>query len=155
RPAHVVAPNVMYWGLRSWLAQDAPDLGIEASFVDASDATAIAAAIRPGRTKLVWIETPANPLWHVTDITAAARIAHAAGALLGVDSTFASPVLSQPIKHGADLGMHSATKYLNGHSDVIAGALVFAQQGAHFDRASRVRSMLGGILGPFEAALLL
>jgi cystathionine gamma-synthase len=155
RPAHVVAPNVMYWGLRNWLDQDAAALGIEASFVDASDATAIAAAIRPGRTKLVWIETPANPLWDITDIAAAARTAHAAGALLGVDSTVSTPVLSQPIKHGADIVMHSATKYLNGHSDVIAGALVFAQQGAHFDRARRVRSMLGGILGPFEAALLL
>jgi cystathionine gamma-synthase len=155
RPAHIVAPNVMYWGLRHWLAQDAPGLGIEASFADGTDATAIAAAVRPGRTKLVWIETPANPLWAISDIAAAARIAHAAGALLGVDSTVATPVLSQPIAHGADLVMHSATKYLNGHSDVIAGALVFAEQGAYFDRANRLRSMLGGILGPFEAALLL
>ena len=155
RPAHVVAPRIMYWGLRNWLAQDASALGIEASFVDGSDPAAIAAAVRPGRTKLVWIETPANPLWVITDISAVARIAHDAGALLGVDSTVSTPVLSQPIGQGADLVMHSATKYLNGHSDVIAGALVFARQGAYFERAGRVRSMLGGILGPFEAALLL
>jgi cystathionine gamma-synthase len=155
RPAHVVAPQVMYWGLRNWLVNDAPGLGIEATFVDAGDPAAIAGAIRPGRTRLVWIETPANPLWTVTDIAEAARLAHAAGALLGVDSTVPTPVLTQPIALGADIVMHSATKYLNGHSDVIGGALVFARTGATYERAARVRSMLGGILGGFEAALLL
>jgi len=155
RPAHVVAPQIMYWALRKWLQEDAPSLGIEATVVDAGDPTAIAAAIRPGRTKLVWIETPANPTWTITDIADAARIAHAAGALLAVDSTVQTPVLTQPIALGAAIVMHSATKYLNGHSDVIAGALVFANKNALFERAARVRSMLGGILGPFEAALLL
>ena len=155
RPAHVVVPNVMYWGLRNWIAQDGPGLGIEPSFVDGADLAAIAAAVRPGRTKLVWVETPANPTWAITDIAETARIAHAAGALLGVDSTVPTPVLTRPIAHGADLVMHSATKYLNGHSDVIGGALVFARQGAYFERASRLRSLLGGVLGPFEAALLL
>jgi len=155
RPAHVVAPNVMYWGLRDWLARDAASFGIEAAFVDATDPAAIAAAIKPGRTKLVWIETPANPLWSLSDIAATAKIAHAAGALLGVDSTVPTPVLTQPVAYGADVVMHSATKYLNGHSDVIAGALVFARLDAYSERASRVRSLLGGILGPFEAALLL
>ena len=82
RPAHVVAPNVMYWGLRKWLLEDAPSLGIEASFVDAADPAAIRAAVRPGRTRMVWTETPANPLWTITDIEEAARIAHAAGAVL-------------------------------------------------------------------------
>ena len=85
RPAHVVAPNVMYWGLRDWISRDAPGFGIEPTFVDAADPAAIAAAIRPGRTKLVWIETPANPLWTITDIAATAKIAHEAGALLAVD----------------------------------------------------------------------
>ncbi|HEX2337639.1 MAG TPA: PLP-dependent aspartate aminotransferase family protein [Hyphomicrobiaceae bacterium] len=155
RPAHVVVPNVMYWGLRNWIAQDGPALGIEPSFVDATDLAAIAAAVRPGRTKLVWVETPANPTWAITDIAETARIAHAAGALLGVDSTVPTPVLTRPIAHGADLVMHSATKYLNGHSDVVGGALVFARQDAFFERASRLRSLLGGVLGPFEAALLL
>ena len=104
---------------------------------------------------MVWTETPANPLWTITDIEEAARIAHAAGALLAVDSTVPTPVLMNPIALGADVVMHSATKYLNGHSDVVAGALVFARKEAHFERATRMRSMLGAILGPFEAALLL
>src|SRR6476660_3025947 len=155
RPAHVVAPNVMYWGLRKWLLEDAPGLGIEATFVDASDTAAIRAAVRPGRTSLVWVETPANPRWTITDIEEAARIAHDAGALLAVDATVPTPVLMNPLALGADIVMHSGTKYLNGHSDVVAGALVFARKDAHFERASRLRSMLGGILGPFEAALLL
>ena len=155
RPAHVVAPNVMYWGLRKWLQEDAPTLGIEATLVDAGDPAAIHAGVRPGKTKLVWIETPANPLWTITDIAEAAGIAHRAGALLAVDSTVPTPVLTQPIALGADVVMHSGTKYLNGHSDVIAGALVFARAGAYLERATRLRGMLGGILGPFEAALLL
>ena len=155
RPAHVVAPNVMYWGLRKWLQEDAPTLGIEATLVDAGDPAAIRAGVLPGKTKLVWIETPANPLWTVTDIAETAGIAHRAGALLAVDSTVQTPVLTQPIVLGADVVMHSGTKYLNGHSDVVAGALVFARRDAYLERATRLRGMLGGILGPFEAALLL
>ena len=127
RPAHVVAPRAMYWGLRQWLTEDAPGHGIEATFVDAGDPHALRAAIRPGRTRLVWIETPSNPLWTITDIAEAAHIAHAAGALLAVDSTVPTPVLTRPIGLGADLVLHSATKYLNGHSDVVAGAIVFAE----------------------------
>jgi len=155
RPAHVVAPKVMYWGLRKWLEEDAPGLGIEATFVDAGDLAAIRAGLRPGGTRLVWLETPANPLWTITDIEAAAGLAHGAGALLGVDSTVSTPVLTNPVALGADIVMHSATKYLNGHSDVVAGVLVFATKGSYLERATRVRSMLGGILGPFEAGLLL
>ncbi len=155
RPAHVVAPAVMYWGLRKWLLEDASGLGIEATLVDAGDPAAIRAGLRPGRTRLVWIETPANPLWIITDIAEAARSAHAAGALLAVDSTVPTPVLTRPLTLGADVVMHSATKYLNGHSDVIAGALVWARSDAYCERAARLRGTLGGILGPFEAALLL
>jgi cystathionine gamma-synthase len=155
RPAHVVAPKVMYWGLRKWLQDEAPSLGLEATFVDADSAAAIGAAMRPARTRLVWIETPANPLWSITDIAEAAKLAHAAGALLGVDSTVPTPVLTRPLALGADVVMHSATKYLGGHGDVVAGALVFARQDAYFERAARMRAALGGILGPFEAALLL
>src|SRR5262245_47719991 len=87
---HVVAPKVMYWSLRHWLAGFATRWGLAVEFVDAASTDAIAAAVRPGKTKLVWIETPANPLWHVTDIAAAAEIAHRAGALLAVDSTVAA-----------------------------------------------------------------
>src|SRR5262249_32799648 len=155
RPAHVIAPNVMYWGLRKWLQEDAPSLGIEVTFVDAADPTAIGAAVRPRQTQLVWVETPANPLWTITDVEEAARIAHAAGAVLAVDATVPTPVLMNPIALGADIVMHSATKYLNGHSDVVAGALVFKIKDAYFERAARVRALLGAGLGPFEAALLL
>jgi cystathionine gamma-synthase len=155
RPAHVIAPQVMYWGLRKWLKEDAGQFQIAVSFVDTADAAAIRANLRPKETRLIWLETPANPLWCIADIQELARIAHNAGALLGVDSTVATPVLTRPIELGADVVMHSATKYLNGHSDLIAGVLAFARKDAFFERAVRLRSMLGGILGPFEASLLL
>ncbi len=145
----------MYWGLRKWLIEDAPSYGISATFADTSDPAAIAAAIRPGTTRMVWLETPTNPTWEIADIRAAAEAAHRAGAILAVDSTVATPVHSNPLKLGADVVMHSATKYLNGHSDVIAGALVFAKADAYRDRVLRVRSMLGLIIGPFEAAMVL
>jgi cystathionine gamma-synthase len=154
RPAHIVAPRVMYWGLRQWLLDDAPAMGLSASFVDGADLKAIAAAVRPGETRLIWVETPANPLWTITDIRGAADIAHKAGAVLAVDSTVATPVLTQPLALGADVVMHSATKYLNGHSDVIAGALAFRAADSLFERTAGVRSHLGCILGPFEAAQL-
>ena len=155
RPAHVVAPTEMYWGLRQWLTQDAPSHGLDVTFVDAGDARSLSAAIRPRRTRLVWVETPSNPTWVVTDIAEAARLAHEAGALLAVDSTVPTPVLTRPLSFGADIAVHSATKYLNGHSDVIAGALVFARSDQAYERAARLRGMLGAIVGPFEAALLL
>ena len=155
RPAHVVAPSVMYWGLKKWLADDAPGLGIEATFVDASSPETIRAAVRPGNTRMVWIETPANPMWGLSDIAAVAAIAHDAGAMLGVDSTVATPVLTQPLALGADIVMHSATKYLNGHSDVLAGALAFARKDGLFESAARIRANLGAVLAPFEAALLI
>jgi len=155
RPAHVVAPLVMYWALKKWLAEDARGLGVEATFVDATSTEAIGAAIRPGKTRLVWIETPANPMWGLSDIAAAAAIAHEAGARLGVDSTVATPVLTRPLALGADIVMHSATKYLNGHSDVLAGALVFARKDDAFERAAGIRANLGAVLAPFEAALLI
>jgi cystathionine gamma-synthase len=155
RPAHVVAPTAMYWGLRQWLTEDAPGLGLDVSFFDAGSPRALGGAIRPGRTKLVWIETPSNPTWDITDIGEAARCAHDAGALLAVDSTVPTPVLTRPLALGADMVLHSATKYLNGHSDVVAGAMLFARAGEPYERAARLRTVLGAILGSFEAALLL
>jgi cystathionine gamma-synthase len=116
---------------------------------------AVAAALRPGKTAMVWIETPANPLWTVTDIAETARLAHAAGALLAVDSTVATPLLTRPLALGADLVMHAATKYLNGHSDVIAGALVTRGDSPYWQCVRKVRAQLGGTLGSFEAWLLL
>jgi cystathionine gamma-synthase len=152
---HVIAPKIMYWGLRSWLLIDAAHWGLETSFVDPSDLDAVRSAIKPGRTKLIWIETPSNPLWEITDINAVATIAHAAGARLAVDSTCASPVLTRPLQHGADIVMHAATKYLNGHSDVIAGALAAAEPDALWERIAKFRKSVGTILGPFEAFLLI
>ena len=155
RPAHVIAPEVMYWGLKVWLREDAKTHGLDVTFVDTSHVENIAAAIKPGRTRMIWLETPSNPLWTLADIAAVSALAKTHGALLGVDSTVATPVLSQPLKHGADVVMHAATKYLNGHSDVVAGSLTFARKDAYFERAERVRRMLGGILGPFEAMMLM
>ena len=152
---HVLAPKVMYWSLRNWLTTFATGWGLQVELIDMSDPAAVQAAVRPGQTRLVWIETPANPLWTVTDIAATARIAHAAGALLAVDSTVATPVLTRPLALGADLVMHAATKYLNGHSDLIAGALVTRQDSDYWQRVRRVRAQLGGTLGSFEAWLLL
>src|SRR5271170_7483048 len=99
---HVVAPTVMYWSLRNWLMNFAAHWGLKAEFIDMSNPDTVRQAIKSGRTKLVWIETPANPLWSVTDIAAVCDIAHAAGAVVAVDSTVATPVLSQPLALGAD-----------------------------------------------------
>src|SRR5208282_6561722 len=97
-------------------------------------------ALKPGRTRLVWMETPANPTWAVSDIAEWAAIAHEAGALLAVDSTVATPVLTRPIELGADIVMHAATKYLNGHSDVVAGALVAARHDELWERIAAIRT---------------
>jgi cystathionine gamma-synthase len=151
---HVVAPNIMYWSLRNWLLGPATDWGLKIDFVDMTSLDAVNQVIRPGRTKLIWAETPANPLWSIADISALAKLAHDIGAALAVDSTCATPVLSRPIEHGADIVMHSATKYLNGHSDVIAGTLTTAALDDHWQRICAIRAQSGGVLGPFEAWLL-
>jgi cystathionine gamma-synthase len=152
---HVLVPKVIYWAFRSWLLGWATDWGLKVESVDMTEPSRAAAAVQPGRTKLIWIETPANPTLVVTDIAAMAEVAHRAGALLAVDSTFATPVLTQPIALGADLVMHSATKYLNGHSDVIAGSLTAKAADDHWQRIKSIRAQAGTVLGPFEAWLLL
>ena len=152
---HVVASKVMYWALRAWLLTEAMRWGIKVDFVETDDLVALKAAVKPGATKLVWIETPSNPLWTITDIAGAAEIAHAAGAKLAVDSTCASPVHTRPLTLGADIVMHAATKVLNGHSDVVAGALCAREDDEFWNRIKTVRKGQGGILGPFEAYLLM
>jgi cystathionine gamma-synthase len=152
---HAVAQTVMYWGLRKWLVDFARQFGVKIDFVPTWDLAALAAAMRPGKTRLVWIETPANPTWAIVDIAAAAEIAHAAGARLAVDGTVATPLLTQPLALGADLVMHSATKYLNGHSDLIAGALVTRAVDAEWQSLRARRHDGGAVLGSFEAWLLL
>jgi cystathionine gamma-synthase len=152
---HVVASKVMYWALRSWLMTEAVRWGLVVDFVETDDLDALRGAVVAGRTKLVWIETPSNPLWTITDIAGAAEIAHKAGARLAVDSTTASPIHTRPLTLGADIVMHAATKVLNGHSDVIAGALAGAKADAFWDKIVSVRKMQGAILGPFESYLLM
>jgi cystathionine gamma-synthase len=151
---HVVASAVMYWALRNWLMTEGTRWGLEVELVETDDLAKLQAAMRPGRTKLVWIETPSNPLWTVTDIAGAADIAHKAGARLAVDSTCASPFHTRPLALGADIVMHAATKILNGHSDVIAGVLCARERSPYWERIARIRSGSGAILGPFEAYLL-
>ncbi|MEZ2407399.1 cystathionine gamma-synthase [Bosea sp. OAE752] len=152
---HVVASKVMYWALRNWLMTEAKRWGLNVEFVETDDLAALKAAVKPGVTKLIWAETPSNPLWTITDIAAVAEIARKAGAKLAVDSTCASPVHTRPLTLGADIVMHSATKVLNGHSDVIAGALCAREDDEFWNRIKTVRRGQGGILGPFEAYLLM
>jgi cystathionine gamma-synthase len=154
KPTHIVASRVMYWGLRSWL-RDIGRFGHSVSFVETSDLDAVRAAVRPGETGLFWIETPSNPLWTITDIAAISEIAHSAGALLCVDSTISTPIFTRPITFGADIVLHSATKYLNGHSDVVAGALATAERSPVWDRIRIMRAQIGATLGPFDAWLLM
>ncbi|HEY6798083.1 MAG TPA: PLP-dependent aspartate aminotransferase family protein [Kineosporiaceae bacterium] len=125
--SRVVVPDVMYFGLTAWLRRFGTEAGLDVVEVPTGDLEALRSAVAAAPTALVWVETPANPTWVVTDIGAAADIAHAAGALLGVDNTVATPVHCNPLALGADVVMHSATKYLNGHDDVVAGALVLPE----------------------------
>ncbi|NNE63746.1 MAG: PLP-dependent transferase [Gammaproteobacteria bacterium] len=152
---HVIAPKVMYWSLRNWLAGMATQWGLRVSFVAMEDPAAVKAAIKPGATRIIWIETPANPLWSITDIQLVSEIAHEVDAMLVVDSTVATPVLTKPLLLGADIVMHSATKYLNGHSDVLAGALVSSEQNEFWSKIKSTRSSLGAILSPRDAAELI
>ncbi|MEO7730365.1 MAG: aminotransferase class V-fold PLP-dependent enzyme, partial [Kofleriaceae bacterium] len=109
---HVIAPRVGYFALRAWLERFCARWGVALDIIDTTDLAAVKAALRPGTTRLVWIETPANPTWELTDLTAVVELAHAAGARVAVDSTTATPVHTRPLEHGVDLVMHSATKYL-------------------------------------------
>lgn len=152
---HVIAPKVMYWSLRNWLLGFAREWGLLIELVDTTDLDALKAAIQLGKTSLIWLETPGNPLWTVADIEAIAQLAKAHNVLLAVDSTCATPVLSQPLTLGADIVMHSATKYLNGHSDVIAGALVTRQDNEFWQRVRSVRKHGGAVLSPQDATQLL
>jgi cystathionine gamma-synthase len=151
---HVLVSRILYWGIRKWLAEFAVSWGLDVEFVDVTSPEAIQAAVRPGVTRLLWLETPANPTWEITDIAAAAEIAHAAQVCVAVDNTVPTPVLTRPLELGADLVVHSATKYLNGHSDVLAGAVVTARLDPLWERIRSWRRNAGAMLGPFEAWLL-
>jgi len=148
---HIAAGSDIYGGTYRLLHQVTNRVGIEVTLADSTDPANLEAVITPA-TKLVWIESPGNPRMTITDIEACAEIAHRHGALLGVDSTFASPVLTRPLELGADIVMHSATKYLGGHSDLMGGALVVRDQKL-YDDLYFVQNSTGAIMGPLEAFL--
>lgn len=150
---HVVASHTVYGGTYRLLTQVLDRGGLESSWVDTSDLDAIAAAMRP-ETRMVYVETPTNPMMGITDLAAAAEIAHSRGAVLAVDNTFASPYFQRPIEHGADIVMHSATKFLNGHSDALGGLLV-ATRPDDSEWFAFVQKSAGAVLGPFDAYLTL
>jgi cystathionine gamma-synthase len=151
----VLAPRNMYWALRKWLLEFARPWGLAVDFYENASVDDLAARARSQRPRLIWIETPANPTWDVTDIAAAIAIAREIGAIVAVDSTVATPLLTRPLELGAQIVMHSATKYLNGHSDVIAGVLATAQDDEFWQRIRYIRSGGGAVLGPVDAWLLL
>jgi cystathionine gamma-synthase len=156
-PPHskVVATKRGYFSIIQWLA-DERGHSLDASFFDPREPEALEQLIHKNETRLVWIETPVNPVYEVVDIEAVANLAHASGALLAVDSTAASPIITRPIEHGADIVHHSATKYLNGHSDVLAGVLAVRDATMPLWEAFHEERKIGGAaLGAFEAWLLL
>ncbi len=150
---HVIIPNDAYGGTYRLFAKVAEPWGVEFDPVPLLDVAAVAAAVRP-ETKIVWVETPTNPLLAIADIRALAQIAHDAGALLVVDNTFASPYLQRPLELGADVVVHSTTKYIGGHSDVIGGALVVADE-ALGEQLAYHQNAMGAVAGPFDAWLTL
>jgi len=151
----VVVQSGIYWGTTKWIREFCERRQVVMDEVDASDIDALKAVCGAGKVDLVWVETPSNPWLKTVDIAAAAEVAHGVGALLVVDSTAATPILSNPLKYGADMVMHSATKAINGHSDVLAGVLVTKEGGAVWDEIANDRASAGAVLGPFEAWLLL
>jgi cystathionine gamma-synthase len=150
-----LVPRNMYWALRNWLLDFCVHWGLRVELYANASVDDLAAKARALRPRLIWVETPANPTWDITDIAAAAAIAREADAVLAVDSTAATPLLTRPLELGAHLVMHSATKYLNGHSDVIVGALATATDDGMWQRIRSIRSGGGAVPGPFEAWLLL
>lgn len=153
---HVILPVRVYSGLRDWLTHHGREWGLEVSYLPDYQPGTLEAAIIPGKTRMVWLETPSNPTWVVTDIRDTAEIAHSAGAIVAIDSTVSTPILTQPIRHGADIVVHSGSKYLNGHGDMMAGAAIVAPGREDLLHDLQVlRNRYGTILGSFEAWLLL
>ena len=152
--AHVVFPDDLYYGFRIVARELLPRWGMSSSEVDMSDLGSVRAAVR-AETGVIWAESPSNPLMKVVDLPALAGIARAAGAELVVDGTFATPALQSPLALGADVVLHSTTKYLGGHGDVQGGVLVFARCGARAERVAWLRHELGAVASPFNSWLVL
>ncbi len=151
--AHIVATDSIYGASRVVLENEYTRFGVDSTFVDSSRLDNIRDAMRP-ETRLLFIETPTNPTMMITDIRGAAEIAHEHGAILVVDNTFASPHLQRPIEHGADIVIHSLTKYINGHSDVVGGMIISAREEQH-NRLRKVLSLFGATMDPHQAWLIL
>lgn len=152
--ALVLIPDDCYTGLRMLCAEFLPERGITAVAVDMADLDAVRAACAGG-IAMLWIETPSNPLMKISDLAALAELGHAAGAIVVADNTFATPLLQRPLSQGADVVMHSTTKYFGGHSDVLGGALVFAKRGALSEKVAHRLHITGATLAPFSAWLTL
>ena len=152
--SHALIPLDVYHGVRLLAREFLARTGIRVDAVDVTDASAVVAAVKPN-TRCIWIETPSNPQLQIADIAACAEIAHRAGALLAVDSTFATPCLQQPLALGAGVVMHSTTKYFGGHSDVMGGALAFARRDGLHESIAHARHVRGAVLAPFNAWLTL
>jgi len=150
----IVCSSDCYHGTAKQLREVLPNWGVATEFVDTTDLASVARVLATPAT-LLWVETPSNPLLRVSDIAALAGLAHGCGALLACDNTFASPVLQRPLDLGADLVMHSTTKYLGGHSDVLGGALVVRESGATRDRLRDFQGTAGGVPSPFDCWLVL
>ena len=151
---HVLAPNDAYYGTLRQLREIFARWGLLSDVVDMTDLDAVKRAMRP-TTKVVWVETPSNPLVRIVDITALADLAHAGGALCMVDNTWATPVLQRPLELGADVAMHSTTKYLGGHSDLLGGALVLRDAGVLADALRVTQAVAGAIPSPFDCWLVM
>jgi cystathionine gamma-synthase len=151
---HILAPEDVYYGLKKITGTIFRKWPIETTFVDMADLDAVRAAVRPS-TRLIWVETPSNPLLRITDLPGIAQIARAANAISVCDSTFATPALQQPFEHGIDMVMHSTTKYLGGHSDVIGGTLVTRHDNYLFERARASQQHGGAVPSPFDCWLTL
>ena len=151
---HVVIPDDAYGGTYRLFDKVHARWGLDYDPAPVADTDAVRAAIRPGITRMVWVETPTNPLLGIADIEALAAVAHEAGALLVVDNTFASPYLQQPLRLGADVVVHSTTKYAGGHSDVVGGAVV-VRDGAAADSIAFHQNAMGAVAGPFDCWLVL
>ncbi len=150
---HVLLSNDAYGGTYRLVAKVIANFGIEFDLVEMSDLDAVRTSLKPN-TKLVWVETPTNPYLKIVDIAGVAEIAHESGARLVVDNTFASPYLQQPLTHGADLVLHSATKYLGGHSDVIGGALI-GNDDETYATLKFMQNAAGAVPAPFDSWLIL
>jgi cystathionine gamma-lyase len=153
--SHVIAMDDLYGGTyRLFERVRRRSAGLDFSFVDLTDLSALEAAIRP-ETKMVWVETPTNPMLKIVDIEAVSRIAHKRGLRVVVDNTFASPILQRPLEWGADLVMHSATKYLNGHSDMVGGMVVVGDDSELAEQMAFLQNSIGAVQGPFDSFLAL